>query len=307
MQPHYRDPLPLGEPDGLPYSKGMMARALLAAGVSVDSAYELATRLELDLVADSGGAVEPERFEQLAAEILGEDEGGRVVLRMRGLAALRSRDLPIVLLVGGATGTGKSTVATEAAHRLGITRVTSTDFIRQTIRAYFPPSEMPSVHASSFEAGGPEGEMEAGFLDQTRKVLVGVQASIDRALNEGWSMVIEGVHLVPGLVPAEIEGALLVHAVLRVETVEEHASHFVIRDATTGGERPLEKYLDGLPEIRALQDVIVERAVRYDVPVVESSSIGEATTALLDLVLSYFEEHADPRGSRRLAPSGGGP
>jgi hypothetical protein len=41
--------------------------------------------------------------------------------------------------------------------------------------------------------------------------------------------------------------------------------------------------------------------------VVESSSIGEATTALLDLVLSYFEEHADPRGSRRLAPSGGGP
>ena len=41
------------------------------------------------------------------------------------------------LLVGGATGTGKSTVATEAAHRLGITRVTSTDFIRQTMRAFF--------------------------------------------------------------------------------------------------------------------------------------------------------------------------
>ena len=307
MQPHYRDLLPLGDPDGLPYSKGMMARALLAAGVSVDSAYELATRLELDLVAASRRAVEPERFEELATELLGEAEGGRVVLRMRRLAALRSLDVPIFLLVGGATGTGKSTVATEAAHRLGITRVTSTDFIRQTIRAYFPPSEMPSVHASSFEAGGPGGAMEAGFLDQTRKVLVGVQASIDRALNESWSMVIEGVHLVPGLVPAEIEGALLVHAVLRVDSVEEHASHFVIRDATTGGERTLEKYLEGLAEIRALQDVIVERAVRHGVPVIESSSIGHATTTLLDLVLSYFERDADPRGSRRLAPSGGGP
>ena len=286
MQPHYRDPLPLGEPDGFPYSKGMMARALLAAGVSVDSAYELATRLELDLVATGGRAVEPERFDQVAAELLGDEEGGRVVLRMRRLAGLRSLDVPIVLLVGGATGTGKSTVATDAAHRLGITRVTSTDFIRQTIRAYFPPSEMPSVHVSSFEAGGPEGATEAGFLEQTGRVLVGVQASIDRALNEGWSMAIEGVHLVPGLVPAEIEGALLVHAVLRVESIDEHASHFVIRDSATGGDRPLEKYLDGLEEIRALQDLIVERAVRYDVPVIESSSIGHATTSLLDLVLS---------------------
>ena len=286
MQPHYRDPLPLGDSAGLPYSKGMMARALLAAGVSIDSAYELATRLELDLIATGARAVELERFEQVAGELLGEEGGNLVVQRMRGLAALRGLDRPIVLLVGGATGTGKSTVATEAAHRLGITRVTSTDFIRQTIRAYFPAPEMPAVHVSSFEAGRAGGEMEEGFLEQTRSVLVGVEASIERALNEGWSMAIEGVHLVPGLVPAEIEGTVLVHAVLRVEDVEEHASHFVIRDASTGGERPLEKYLQGLAEIRALQDLIVERAVRSGVPVIESSSIGHATTSLLDLVLA---------------------
>jgi 2-phosphoglycerate kinase len=301
MQPHYRDPLPLGEPNGFPYSKGMMARALLSAGVSVDSAYELATRLELDLIGTGSPAVELDRFEEVAAQLLGEDEGPRVVQRMRGLAALRALDRPILLLVGGATGTGKSTVATEAAHRLGITRVTSTDFIRQTIRAYFPPSEMPSVHVSSFEAGG-----APGFLDQTRRVLVGVEASIERALNEGWSMAIEGVHLVPGLVPSHIEGALLVHAVLRVDDFEEHARHFVLRDSSTGGERPLRKYLQGLDEIRALQELIVDRAARYGVPVIESSSVGHATTALLDLVLSYFGEDADSRRSRRLAPSGGG-
>jgi 2-phosphoglycerate kinase len=302
MQPHYRDPLPLGDPSGLPYSKGMMARALLAAGVSVDSAYELATRLELDLIATGAPAVELERFEGVAAELLGEVEGARVVARMRGLATLRGLDRPILLLVGGATGTGKSTVATEAAHRLGITRVTSTDFIRQTIRAYFPPPALPVVHVSSFETGDAEG-----FLEQSRSVLIGVEASILRALNEGWSMAIEGVHLVPGLVPTEVEGALLVHAVLRVESVEEHAAHFVIRDSSTGGERPLEKYLDGLDEIRALQDVIIERAVAHGVPVIESSSIGHATTALLDLVLSYLDEDANARTSRRLAPSGGGP
>jgi 2-phosphoglycerate kinase len=191
---------------------------------------------------------------------------------------------PVILLVGGATGTGKSTVATEAAHQLGITRFTSTDFIRQTIRAYFPPPEMPSVHLSSFEAGG-----EEGFVEQTRHVLVGVQASIERALTEGWSMVIEGVHLVPGMVPAAIEGALLVHAVLRVEDIDEHRSHFSVRDATTGGVRPLEKYLDGMDEIRRLQEFIDERAQRFEVPVIESTNLEEATAALVDLVLARVE------------------
>ena len=40
------------------------------------------------------------------------------------LEALSRLELPLLVLVGGATGTGKSTVATEVAHRLGITRVT---------------------------------------------------------------------------------------------------------------------------------------------------------------------------------------
>ena len=145
------DPLPLGEPGGLPYSKGLMARALVSVGVSIEPAYLLAKQLELDLANRDARTVSLERLDELAAEVLGEDEGPLVVARLRRFAALQALDLPILLFVGGATGTGKSTVATEVAHRLGITRVTSTDFIRQTIRAFFSYQAMPSVHHSSFE------------------------------------------------------------------------------------------------------------------------------------------------------------
>ena len=289
MHPHYPDPLPLGDPDGLPYSKGMMARALVGAGVGIESAYVLAVRLDDDLAATGSPAVDLERLEVVAGEVLGDTEGAQVILRMRRMASLRALDIPIVLLVGGATGTGKSTVATEAAHRLGITRVTSTDFIRQTIRAFFTESSMPYVHVSSFEAGGPGGDAEAGFLEQTRQVLVGVEASIDRAMHEGWSMAIEGVHLVPGMVPTEIDGALLVHAVLRVDDCETHRGRFMIRDSATGGLRAMDKYLDQMSDIRLLQDCIIERAERHAVPVIESTSIEHATSALLDLVLSHAE------------------
>jgi 2-phosphoglycerate kinase len=51
----------------------------------------------------------------------------------------------------------------------------------------------------------------------------------------------------------------------------------------------LDKYLDGFAEIRLLQELIVERARRTGVPVIESTSIEAATTELLELVLSRAE------------------
>ena len=285
------DPLPLGEPGGLPYSKGLMARALVSVGVSIEPAYLLAKQLELDLANRDARTVSLERLEELAGEVLGEDEGPLVVARLRRFAALQALDVPILLFVGGATGTGKSTVATEVAHRLGITRVTSTDFIRQTIRAFFSYRSMPSVHHSSFE-GDPA---LISFLDQTRNVLVGVDASIDRALTEGWSMVIEGVHLVPGMMPAAIEGALVVHVVLEIQNEDVHRTHFHVRDTSTGGVRAMDRYLDQLSEIRAIQDYLVERAEKHGVPVIESSNGERATTAVLELVLSSADRLAAVR------------
>lgn len=291
----YGDPLPLGEPGGLPYSKGMMARALIAAGVSAERAYELARRIELELVQRDERSLEFERFEELATQVLGDVEGPAAAGRLRRYAALQALDTPIVLLVGGATGTGKSGVATEAAHRLGITRVTSTDFIRETMRAFLSAERMPSIHYSSFEAGPADVSMETGdplvdgFLDQTRNVLVGVEAAIVRALAEGWSIVLEGVHLVPGLVPAQIEGALVVHAVLRIEGENVHRTHFHIRDQATGGVRAMDKYLTRLDEIRRIQDFIVEAAEKTGVPVIESTNPERATAEVMELVLSLAD------------------
>ncbi|HEY2935072.1 MAG TPA: hypothetical protein VGJ25_00645 [Gaiellaceae bacterium] len=290
-----RRPLPLGTEDGLPFSKGVMARTLMATGVPAMRAYELAVRLETDLRERGGQTIDLDRLQELAAEVLGAEEGERTARRLRRIERLRELDLPVVILVGGGTGTGKSTVATEVAHRLGITRVTSTDFIRQTMRAFFSKEFMPSVHYSSFEAGEalPAAEREAGdpllvgYLDQTRHVLVGVKASIDRALEEGWSMVLEGVHLVPGLIPEEtIENALVVQCVLAIDDEDAHASHFMIRDAASGGTRPVDKYMDRLEDIRRIQRLIVSRARRNGVPVIENTNMERAISSVMELVLS---------------------
>jgi 2-phosphoglycerate kinase len=291
-------PLGSGQPDGLPYSKGVMARTLMATGIPAVRAYELAVRVERDLRETGAQIVDLDRLQELAGEVLGPAEGERTTRRLRRFERLRELDLPLVILVGGATGTGKSTVATEVAHRLGITRVTSTDFIRQTLRGFFSPEFMPSVHRSSFEAGEglPAAEREAGdalmlgFIDQTRHVLVGINASVERALEEGWSMVLEGIHLVPGMVPERIEGALLVHVVMAIEPEQVHASHFLIRDSASGGTRPHDKYLARLGDIRQIQEFIVEEARKTGVPVIENSGIEGAIGEVLELVFARAAE-----------------
>ena len=290
--PRHFEPLPLGTPDQ-PYSKGLMARALVAVGVPLGRAYELAKRIDQYLLGRGEHSVELEQVQELAVEILGEEEGSEAVRRLRRFRELHELDLPIIVLVGGATGTGKSTVATEAAYRLGITRVTSTDFIRQTMRAFFSEEFMPSIHHSSFEAV-PSAEESAdpvldGFFEQTRNVLVGVRAALERALQEGWSIVLEGVHLVPGMLP-RIEGALVVQCILAIEDEEEHITHFMVRDAGLDGLRPHAKYIERLDDIRRVQDHIIWRAKRHKVPVIANNDIRGAIDTVLELVLSSAEQ-----------------
>jgi 2-phosphoglycerate kinase len=287
------DPLHLGT-DEHPYSKGLMARALMRAGVSVERAYELARRIEQDLGARGERTANIDRIQELAADVLGEPDGGLAIGRLRRYQELDELDLPLIILIGGATGTGKSTVAAEVAYRLGITRVTSTDFVRQTMRALFTPEFLPAIHYSSFDAGRALPTMQEeevdpllhGFLEQTRHVLVGVQAAIDRSLEEGWSIVIEGVHLVPGMLPRLIEGAVLVECVVTIKNEETHAGHFWIRDVASEGVRPLDKYLERLGDIRYLQDYIVERAQVEGIPRIENAEREKAIGAVMELVLA---------------------
>ena len=196
---------------------------------------------------------------------------------------------PVILLIGGATGTGKSTVATEVAHRLGINRITCTDVVRQTLRAFFGPETKPAIHRSSFDAP-PGVSLVDAFLEQTREVLVAVEAAVSRAILEGWSTVVEGVHVVPGMLTVSAADATVVECVLTRADEEAHAAHFWIRDAASGGERPVNKYLDHLADIRRLQDYLVDRARECGVPVFDNSKLDETVSAVIDLVLGSTAE-----------------
>jgi 2-phosphoglycerate kinase len=125
-----------------------------------------------------------------------------------------------------------------------------------------------------------------GFMQQAEQVAVGAAAVIDRAVQEGLSTVLEGVHLVPGLVEVpEHTSATVVQVLLAIEDEETHQSHFVSRGSAPGAVRGLDRYLRHFGDIRRIQDYLVARAERLGVPVIDGADGDEALRAVLDLIL----------------------
>ena len=211
---------------------------------------------------------------------------------------LKELDMPLILLVGGATGTGKSTVTSEVAYRLGITRAMSTDTIRQTMRELCSRKTMPSIYYSSFATesaaapsdGRPAEPNLVGFLDQARDVLIGVRAALLRALEEGYSTAFEGVHILPGSIPASLHRRIVVQCLLTIRDEETHTSRFCTRGSSSCAVRPAQKYLRHLPGIRHIQNYMVEQAKKAGVPVIENSHMEETVNAVLHLIMNKVEQ-----------------
>jgi 2-phosphoglycerate kinase len=262
---------------GLPYSKGLMAQALSASGLTLVRSFELARIIESRL-ADRGLAeVDVAGLNTVAQEVLAEEEGDAAVRHYRDWQRLDRLDRPLVVLLGGTTGVGKSTIATMLAGRLGITQVIATDVIRQVLRAYFSKEFMPSVHHSAFEAGGVEG-----YMEQAARVATGVSAIVERAAAEQKPVIVEGVHVMPGTLGSDLRSrCVVVEALLVVGDEQLHRGHFALR----GPGRPAERYLAGFDEIRALQEDLASRARERRVRVIENSNVDQALSSLMELVL----------------------
>jgi 2-phosphoglycerate kinase len=292
------------------FSKGLMAQAFTATGLAPEQAYEVAAAVERSLRRRGGKAHTLGDLRNIARRILGNVEGDLLIERFSLWRSLRRNEVPVVILIGGATGVGKSTLATQLANRLGITRVTSTDMVRQVMRAFFAPELMPAIHASSFEAAEslqlplPQDAdlSRAGFVEQTKAVAVGVGALIERHVTEAHSSVIEGVHVVPGFLDLERwSQALILQFVVTVSDRARHLEHFAVREYETGGNRRLGRYAENLTQIRRIQKYIVARAREAGVPVIENESLDMCLREVMERVLAAAGEY-HRSSSRPSAP-----
>jgi len=278
-----------GRGSGLPFSKGILSQSLLAAAIEPNDAFDVARDIERALVNRSAREVDRSELRGLAYEALNRRMGAEAARRYLVWRKYQDPDRPVIILLGGASGVGKTSLALEVAHRLGIGRVLSTDSIRQIMRLMLAPALSPAIHGSSYDAHKllsadrrSADPVIGGFRDQAATVSVGIRASLERAVNENASLVLDGVSIVPGLIDLEpfSETADVIFLVVGTLDEEVFSNRFAAR-AEDAKHRPLHRYLENLDSIIRIQDHFLELADRFEVPIVDNISFDRSVLLII--------------------------
>jgi 2-phosphoglycerate kinase len=282
-----------------PFSRGILAQSLMAIGLGPELSYTMAKHIE-ELLWRKGEVNLPRRrLHEEVRHFLEREAGEEFATRFDIMRSVRKPEKPVIILVGGAPGVGKSTMAAELAYRLGINRIVSSDAVREALRSLISPQLSPSLHHSSFTAWRADllpteanakpkrKRVTRGFVGQAQQLSTALIAIISRNIQEGSSVIVEGIHLVPGLLPTErTDDATILEFVLVLADEKRHKSHFINRHKDTGQKRHQDKYLSHFEEIRLIHDYLHKQAQTEGVATIDTANFDVAVEQALELVLS---------------------
>ncbi len=289
----------IGDVDGKqykePFSKGILSRSLNVADLGTERAHKIASDIEADLIKKN--ITEISSFD-LANEVLNHLKAidPNIAQKYRNWRSLRTSKKPLIILIGGASGVGTSSMAFELASRLRLKNLISTDMIREVMRKIISKELSPVIHKSSFDAyeslRTPSIRIDSvveGFISHVDVVNVGVEAIIERSVKEGISTIIEGVHIVPGFIKEDLlENNNIIIFTLTVDDEESHKQRFYSRCRQPWVKRSLDRYMENFPTIRKTQKFLVEQAKIHDARIINNVDINETIDIMVNDILEKF-------------------
>ncbi|HZX10017.1 MAG TPA: ATP cone domain-containing protein [Acidobacteriota bacterium] len=279
-----------------PFSKGILAKSITRTGIPMSEIYEIVNEIQKEVKGKKKDEVASSYIKNLVCECLivrgyeTEERYYRITREIKHLSK------PLVIMIGGGTGVGKSTIAAEVAHRLGITHSIGSDGIREIMRYMVPYNFMPILHESSFIAGkrleNPyvKESLIFAFTQQVNSVAEGVHAFIKRGVKEGIHTMVNGIHLVPGYIDLEDEknDMYCFHYILHLSDVQSHIQQIYYR--SEGSRRDPERYVDQIKNIRDIQSFIKDMAEEKGVKVIENDKIDKTINTIMEDIVTKLEE-----------------
>ncbi len=291
---------------GLPFSKGILASSISVTGLDILTAHEIALKIQDYFLKNNIYSLSLGELRSLAFRFIKDRVNLEYAERYLLWQSVGKLGKPIVILVGGSTGVGKSTIATILANRLNITRVASTDAIREVMRASVSEKLIRPLRGSSYSAYKnltlPPSGVEPvilGFREQVLAVNVGIEAIIKRNIEEKSDIVIEGAHVVPGYLDLGeyLSKAIIQQIVISVPDKDIHKEHFTKRTVETQGSRPMDRYIKHLDKIIMIQDYIEKLAKEKNVKIIENYNLDNVVNEILELIFQRVKSEFSKVGS----------
>ena len=285
-----------------PFSKGLLTQSITSAGVKPEEAYQIAFYMETNLMKKGIFRISKKNLFEEVYRTISKKYSPKIAQLYKLASRIDELDKPLIIYIGGASGTGKSVMATFLAGRLGINKITGTDTIREIMRLVFKRDLLPSLHNSSIKAGigmpktlDKSNRVIGGFCLQAQQVSVGVKAVVDRAVKEKTSMIIEGIHLLPYMQQILKEGtkrAYHIPITLSLMNEKHHKDRFFER-GKNNELRKIDQYLRSFENIRIIHEFCASESEHYEIEVVDNENFDETTNTLTQLIINTLQEQVN--------------
>ncbi len=287
------------------FSADLHRRRLETIGLTHEESFGVITKIQQYLVDKQLTSTTSQNIAHLSYRYLHQaPELGPAVARrwLVWVDFLRS-GRPLILLIGGTSGCGKSTIATALANQLEIVRTQSTDMLREVMRTMISKRLLPVLHQSSFSAWEAlplqEGRLTEdqellvadGFLAQVELLSVASEAVIERAIRERVSLIFEGVHIHQSMVDkiprdTDVLIAPIMLAVLKRKDLKER----IRGRGTRAPERRSERYLEHFDEIWQLQSFLLSEADRTKTPIIVNGDRDKVVREIMRTVIDMLSK-----------------
>ncbi len=310
------EPVVIRSADGevAPYSRGSHRLSLLSSGLWPEQAASIVSAVFRELVTRGELEIEADRLQELTRATIERELGAEPARLYTVWQRHRESDRPLLVFVAGTVGSGKSTIATEIAHRLGIVRTQSTDMLREVMRSLIPERVLPVLYQSTYNAwralpatdevdSPSEALLAEGYLTQAEAVSAACEAVVQRASRERLSLILEGVHVHPTWLAriADETDATVVPLMLAVLSKKQLRKRIRGRGRQAPGRRA-ERYLENFDSIWQLQSFLLAEADHAGVPIIfneeKESTVHQAMGSILKVISDRYQgEEEDARAA----------
>jgi len=285
------------------FSRGQHARYLQSSGMQAEKAEQTTVLIYDQLIATGISSITSNELSYLTYLCLLQEVGIKAAKCYLAWSEFHRSGRPLALLICGTVGTGKSTIATEIAHLLEITRIQSTDMLREVMRMMVPKRLLPVLHTSSFNAWKAlpiqdeknrdrDQLITEGYRSQVELLAVPCEAVLQRAVEECVPIILEGVHVHPDLL-ARAPGnsdVITVHVTLAVLKSKDLKSRLRGRGVEVP-QRRTKRYLNNFESIWSLQSYLLSEADRCDVPIITNEDKDKSVLQIIRQVNGELARH----------------
>jgi len=183
---------------------------------------------------------------------------------------------PLVILIGGAIGTGKSTFANQITAKIRHITVVPTGIIRSICQSLLSREDFPELYPHTYELVSKTSDTLdreltiSKFLKQAQIVQKAVEKIVSFSFSESQNYIIEGNHITPEFICSILETFKVIPLFFNVNEIARYKQ--MISGPTHKRDLSEWQYL----QVQVIHDYFVKECQSFGVPLFDCTAFNEA-------------------------------